>query len=269
MQTGLDLLKNTQLGTLFPDHPSDSIISFAKTDSIATAFKGLIENHILSAPVYDPVHRTFNCFVDMVDIVTSFVGKFSEKELTDMHAIQDFSNERCGQVADVSGRDPYSPVEQTAPLLAAILKMARSGIHRIPVIDSEGELVTVVTQSHVVKFLFHNMYLFGGLANITVDDIHMFHAPVVSVTTDQKGIDAFKLMNEKRVSAVAVVDNNGVLVGNISVSDLKLIGFDGSMFSRLYYPISQFMKLIAKDTDSVVVEAPVCVSATSPFAEVV
>jgi len=155
-----------------------------------------------------------------------------------------------------------------APLLTALVKMVRWRVHRIPVIDSEGELVSVITQSHITKFLYQNMYMFGLLSDQTVETLKMFFSPVITIPIESRGIEAFKTMHENRVSAVAVVDANGKLVGNISVSDLKIIGFDGSMLARLYYPISQFLKLLAKDKGSSMVEAPICVSLQSQFREV-
>jgi len=256
------------VGTLFPDHPSGEIICFSNNDSLDTAFKALAEHRILSAPVYDPVHRAHNAFVDMVDIVSYLVNEYSEKEISDLHSLQSFTHAKCGNIADLSGRDPFLPVEAMAPLLTAITKMVKWRVHRIPVIDSEGELVTVITQSHVVKFIYQNMYMFGNLPYLTVEELKMFHSPVVSISVDKKGIEAFKAMHENRVSAVAVVDNEGKIVGNISVSDLKIIGFDGAMLARLYYPVSQFLKLLAKDRSSEV-EQPVCVSLQSQFREVV
>lgn len=57
-----------------------------------------------------------------------------------------------------------------------------------------------------------------------------------------------------------MVDDKDKLVGNISVSDLKvflvgiacsnkqqIVGFDGAMLARLYYPVSQFLKLLSKN----------------------
>jgi len=268
-QRGMNLLRSTTVGSLFPDHPSGEIICFSKNDSLATTFQALAEHRILSAPVYDPVHRTHNAFVDMVDIVSFLVTEYSEQEISDLHSLHSFMHAKCGSVSDLSGRDPFLPVESMAPLLTAISKMVQWRVHRIPVVDSEGELVTVITQSHVVKFLYQNMYLFGNLPNLTVEELKMFHAPVVSVSLDHKGFEAFKAMHDNRVSAVAVVDYDDKLVGNISVSDLKIIGFDGTMLARLYYPISQFLKLLAKDKGSNTVEEPACVSLQSQFREVV
>jgi len=265
--TGLQLLKTTHVGSIFPDHPSNDIVCFSKTDPLSTVFKGLVDARILSAPVYDAVHRSHNRFVDMVDIVAYFVTHYNEKELSDPQAIQPMMSEPCSNISDASGRDPFLPVESTAPLQTAVMKMVKWKVHRIPVIDSEGELMTLITQSQVLKFLYQNMSKYGDLAYTSVGLLcNMVHSPVTTIPLNAKVIEAFKMMQEKRISAVAVVDGSGKLVGNISVSDLKLIGYDGSMFSRLHYPVSQFLKLLTSDNN---LEAPITVSSDSKFREVV
>lgn len=265
--TGVQLLKTTHVGSLYPDHPSNDIVCFTKTDPLSTVFKGLVDAQVLSAPVYDAVHRTHNRFVDMVDIVAYFVSNYKEEELSDPKAVQLLMTEPCSNVSDASGRDPFLPVESMAPLQAAIMKMVKWKVHRIPVIDSEGELMTLITQSQVLKFLYQNMSKFGDLPYVAVGLLcNMVHSPVITISSDQKVIEAFKTMQAQRISAVAVVDDTGKLVGNISVSDLKLIGYDGTMFSRLHYPVSQFLKLLTTDNN---MEAPITVSPESKFREVV
>lgn len=46
--------------------------------------------------------------------------------------------------------------------------------------------------------------------------------PVVTIEENEMAIKAFKVMKEQKVSAVAVVNKDGNLVGTISVNDLKV-----------------------------------------------
>ncbi len=47
------------------------------------------------------------------------------------------------------------------------------------------------------------------------------HTQVVSVTPDMSAIEAMGLMNEKQISAVAVVDGAGKIIGNFSISEMR------------------------------------------------
>jgi len=264
--SGLQLLKETRVHTLLP---KDDIVCFSKNEPLTNVFKGLVENRILSAPVFDPIRHTHTGFVDLVDIVAFFVtGLKGGDETCELEAAKAFSSEKCAAVCDLSGRNPFCPVEGMAPLLSAIHMMAKWRVHRIPVIDSEGELITILTQSHVVKFLYLNMSIFSHLSMGTVENLHMMRSPVVSISSEQIALEAFITVHEKKVSGVGVVDETGKLVGNISASDLKLIGFDGTHSSRLYYSASQFLKLLAKERDALV-EPPIYVTLQSTFSDVV
>jgi len=53
-------------------------------------------------------------------------------------------------------------------------------------------------------------------------------------------MSAFDLMSNKRISGVAVVNEQGQLVENLSVRDVKVIGADASMFWRMQHTIMQF-----------------------------
>lgn len=47
---------------------------------------------------------------------------------------------------------------------------------------------------------------------------------VETVSADSKALDAFRMIIDKKVSGLGIVDSRGFLVGNVSASDLKDIG---------------------------------------------
>ena len=69
-------------------------------------------------------------------------------------------------------------------------------------------------------------------------------------------MEAFKAMHKHGISAVGVVDDNGLLVGNISNTDLKVIGHNASLMSHLYLPITEFLDLLPKNE---VISGPIAV----------
>jgi CBS domain-containing protein len=48
-------------------------------------------------------------------------------------------------------------------------------------------------------------------------------APVVSVHSEAYVLEAMSKMSELGLSSVAIVDGNGVLIGNISMTDIKVM----------------------------------------------
>ncbi len=73
----------------------------------------------------------------------------------------------------------------------------------------------------------------------------------MSVTKRTTAIDTFRLMDNRKISGVAVVDENtGSLVGNTSSSDLKLFIRTLSL-EMLHEPIMQFLNTIRQENTEV------------------
>jgi len=95
-------------------------------------------------------------------------------------------------------------------------------IFRFAVVEADGNLATIVTASHAVRLLFKHSSKFP-ISSKRVSDIEGFLKPTLSVKTTQKAFEAFRLICENHVSGIAVVDDQGQLIGNISGSDLRVI----------------------------------------------
>jgi len=269
------LLRETPVGSLFPHH-MPSIITVNKKDTMSSAFQTLIDNKILSAPVWDLHKHKFVAFVDMVDMVSASMEALSESDLASeadlgklMESAVQLRNKTVGELADHSQRNPYLPVESTAPLHEAVKLMNKWGVHRVPVIDAEGNLMSVLTQSQVVHWFCDHRSSFPTMKK-TLENLHIGQSGIISISWNSRAIEAFQLIWNKRISAVAVVNDDGILVGNISVSDLKLIGYDATLISRLFYPIKEFLRVIRAPHDAEhPISQPIFVKKDSTLGEVV
>lgn len=241
------LFSNLKSNEVFP---SKKIINCEKEDAIKEAFKSLVDNKVLSLPVYNKKAKTHESFVDVVDFVEYIYQYFadacadtSNTEIDAFFSAKDsFSDSRVKAISNLSGKNQYSPVESDAPI-RRILDVACKGIHRLPIVDDDGSFHTIISQSDLVKFIHAHSELYGELGAVSVGESKVGSwGEVYSIGTDEAAIDAFKLINEKGVLGVGVVDKDGVLVDNISASDLKTIGADGSNLSMLFQPIGEFLK---------------------------
>jgi len=61
------------------------------------------------------------------------------------------------------------------------------------------------------------------------------------------------------------VDDEGKLLGNISATDLRVIGYDGNFLSLLLCPLDHFCSFIPKNTT---IPGPICVSPVNTLEEV-
>jgi CBS domain-containing protein len=89
---------------------------------------------------------------------------------------------------------------------------------------------------HVAKFDF---------GSLSIKRTNLGLQNVVAVDQNEKVTKALELIKEKKVSAVAIVDESGVLVGNFSASDLKLLGY-GSDVTAVARPDQTLKNFVAK-----------------------
>jgi CBS domain-containing protein len=127
--------------------------------------------------------------------------------------------------------------------LAVVEPLAREeNLHRVPVINKERQMFNLVTQSQVIDWMAANLHRIGGRINKKVKLCeNAFKPRVLAVTEDSIAMDAFNNMVDKGVSGLAVVDGTGVLKGNISLRDLKLISYDARLFWRLQQTVGNFL----------------------------
>jgi len=131
----------------------------------------------------------------------------------------------------------------------------RKKAHRIIVVDDTGKFVNIITQTRVLQVIHkvlqqyvpsvHKSLLDLKLQGIALKDVeHVSH----SDTT----LTAFKIMKEKHVSSVAIMDDHKCIVGCISVNDLKHLRIDMNWFDQLNCPVEFYMAKINKScTDEV------------------
>lgn len=120
----------------------------------------------------------------------------------------------------------------------------RHVVHRLALVDEQGRLSHVVSQSDVVKFIFDHLEEFCGfLVDETAESLGFVRGEenVVKVSPDCPAIDAMMLMEEKDISAVAVVNAVGGIIGNFSISELRNIMSEH--FGSLALPVGEFLAL--------------------------
>jgi CBS domain-containing protein len=191
----------------------------------------------------DPETGNFFTFLDILDIV-NFALNVAHVE-SDIAESLIFQSTVCSQIANNSRptNNPYYGVMETDNLSITINTMVGlDNIPRLPVINSQGNFEGIITQSKVVQFLSEHIHKYP-VRDKTLADLLFSYKPVYSLPSSTILKDAFMKMVEERISGVAVIGINGELVGNISASDIKVIGYDALLMEKLNRPISAVMGL--------------------------
>lgn len=247
-----EFLLSTRSGDLVP--ADFKLIFVPSTAVIPEVIKVLVKNNISSVPVMDVETNQFSGLIDMIDLLTLVVATAEAKELVDVLCrnqvdwetfiqteLQVFRDQTIADMTNISERNPWAPVWEGFPLSSLLDMFSKNvNLHRVPIIDGDGNVVGLVSQSRVLEFLHKNIDKFPD-ADITVDSFWKpGHQPLVSVPIQEDAITAFKQMFDFRVSGLPVVDSDNKIVGSISASDLKG-STEETLFSDVKRPLKDYL----------------------------
>jgi CBS domain-containing protein len=120
-------------------------------------------------------------------------------------------------VGELMTGDPVIVTEDT-PLAEAAQMMEFYRISGLPVVDWEGNLVGVISQTDLLHARTTEA-LWHAWPGLTVR--HLMTHPAVAVTSDVTLEDAARLMESQRIHRLVVTTSDGVTpIGVLSVSDL-------------------------------------------------
>lgn len=247
---------HTPVETLKP--ASNVILVAQRTDLVTEVWKGLVRNNFLSCPVLQQTKKKYYGFIDLHDILDFITKKFDANKLETakdfwnlMEADKEFMQTTVTHVIQnpILKRNPYHPVTTGYSLLSAVELLAREpGLHRVPIVDADRQLKSLLTQSQVVDFVVANIHLLGDIRSKPVSQMESGNKQVLTVKPTVSTMEAFKFMASHQITGVAVVDESGRLTDVLTLKDLKAISTDGQMFWRLYQTVEVFLKKVREES---------------------
>lgn len=120
-------------------------------------------------------------------------------------------------------------VRASAHLYEAAQLMDVHRVHGLPVVDSTGAVVGVLSQTDLLRARVVE-HLWTNLKGLAVR--HVMTAPAITIPLHASLDDAAELMEQRRVHRLVVVGTDGVTpVGVLSVSDLVHVMANGEIVS--------------------------------------
>jgi CBS domain-containing protein len=118
----------------------------------------------------------------------------------------------------------------------AAVRMRRSEIHHLAVVDDHGQLQGIITDRDLRSFLFATLADAPADRVLHADKVleerpvrDVMSAPAITVSSEEPLAAAVRLMAERKIGSVPVVDHNQ-LVGIITESDLIRLLFRRRIF---------------------------------------
>ncbi|KAG2394135.1 hypothetical protein C9374_003899 [Naegleria lovaniensis] len=259
---------------------SRPIVSLRKDVSLKEALLILANNHILSAPVYDPSTNSCIGLIDVLDCATFTTQTYfdnSDHSQFKNYLLQfSFDVEQVGSVINMSGKNPYIPMKTTDSLMQ-LLKEFSNGVHRIPIMDENNNVIAVCSQMTLFQYLFKNIdlkdnaQLFTDFKKQTLKQVlanRTSTQKVINVKESQLAIDAIKVISDNGLSAVGVLsEKDGKLIGCLSASDLQ--GFIDEDYHHLASPVLEFQRKSREKNGSSVSSLVFCKIETHTVGDVI
>ncbi|CAJ0763916.1 9252_t:CDS:2, partial [Entrophospora sp. SA101] len=210
-----------------------TFIEISVTATIEEVFDVLLAENIISVSVYRlwRGHKQPIAIVNVFDLV-SFVCLqpiFDNDEVLSNDNNSYFLQKPIGELIGLTPESTNLTVCHTEDPLVNLLDLfTRKQIHRVLVSTQhliEDPDIGKVINEEEIPLQTHNQELLLELSSITIHD---------------QALTAFKKMHQYGVEAVAIVNDGGSLVGEISAADLR--GLNKDRLSDLKKPVIMFLK---------------------------
>lgn len=189
------LIRNSDYSFVFPPFKEACAMNLAPTSSTTVAL----------------------AFGDALAVCASKIYGFNEKNFALFHPAGSLGKKLVTKVSDLMKTgESNSVVPVGTSLKDAIVVMSQKALGIINVVDGD-KLAGVFTDGDLRRALANNIDVY----HILIDEL-MIRTPVV-ISSDIMAIEALKLMNDKGISALPVVDD-GVLTGTIRINDITGMG---------------------------------------------
>uniref|UniRef100_A0A7S2ESY2 CBS domain-containing protein n=1 Tax=Ditylum brightwellii TaxID=49249 RepID=A0A7S2ESY2_9STRA len=231
----------------------------------------LWKHNILGAPVWDAEKEHYVGFFDMRDIlsaVVEYARAMQEEEGSDSdayNAIMVSNLEQGMQLKNLhylAARNHFYSCSYKTNLIDLCEILSKRGCHRVPIVEGSGNdagrCQNIISQSALVKFLSATIPSTNTALDQTLDEAKIpYRKEVVSIVDTASAYDAFSLLDSKRLSGIAVVDEDGMLVGNTSARDIKYAAIDGGR-TAMEQDILSYLSVVRQSSPGRRERSPIC-----------
>ncbi|KAL3234566.1 Protein SDS23 [Nakaseomyces bracarensis] len=206
--------------------------------SVEETFNTLIKYHLTSIPV-ESVPGDMNCLTfDYNDLNSYLLLVLNKITISNKQVTQDCQNGKpvaVGEIVKLTPKNPFYKLPETENL-STVMGILGSGVHRVAITNVEmTQIRGILSQRRLIKYIWDNARSFTQLEpllNSSLQDLKIGvlntsakptsrQSRVISIQGEEPLIMALYKMHNERISSIAVIDPQGNLIGNISVTDVK------------------------------------------------
>ncbi|GAM27687.1 hypothetical protein SAMD00019534_108630 [Acytostelium subglobosum LB1] len=225
----VDLLQNTHIEYIL-GHDTHHVITIDSTATLDYALMRMNESNVVSLPIVDLQNKRYIGMLNIVD-VCSYLGAHVPSEVA--------PNTSVAEVLKYN-REPFLPLYVNSPIQLLIHIMTQR-VPQVAIMSNETIVVDIVSRLNVIKFIYENMEALGNRSNNSITSLNLLSKSVCTIDSSSLVIDAINKLNNEGVSELAIVNQDGALIGCFSAADLRKLSI--YTFNRCYEPVSKFIKL--------------------------
>jgi len=217
------------------------VICLDQTFTVSDALQLLYTNGIHSAPVISEETRGCIGSVDVLDLLSYILTVALDSPSWAVEVSMRFRTP-IYRAIDFSKKNAFIPFLETATLLEVMPNLSLA-THRMPIINATSNVVGILSQSDILEFVRRKLDdksddQVNTLGRKLVADLS-YPTKVVSISNNSTLLTAFEMLSTNRLNGIAVVNQHGVLVGNVSASDFK--GVSQNNFVNMGITLQQYI----------------------------
>jgi len=218
-------------------------------EDLSQVFKKMVTANVLSLPALNQKRRYYGMVEmwDLVEYVTALLSDLSSTRLVDLEKLLVSEKKFLRATVKDVVKSPFSrnrnhhTLQTGFSLFTAWEILALNGAHRIAVLGGNEEVVDIITPSMLVDFLWQNIEKTGKTANRQIRDFVISPSEeLATIKETSRAIVAFRDMVRMEKTGLAIIDDQGKLIDNISPRDLRGIHTEANVFWRLWSTVSEF-----------------------------
>jgi len=244
------------------------LVQVLSTDTVEHCLELFKTHKVLSLPVGSHQRGAYVGIIDLLDIMVyvafaSYFNSGGKLQVTE----QDFTKftNLHKPIANLIGMAEESKrvtvVDQNTKI-QELMDLFSWGAHRVLAIMQShvGDTVTMLTQTDVLNFLLQNKDKLSPKVGQTVESLGLGKNQVVALKSNLTAVEAFRVLAQNRARAMPIVDNTGIVIANLSCSDLR--GITQETLKNVTHPVMDYLSFVHEGS----IPAPVTCEPKNSFA---
>ncbi|KAI8347670.1 hypothetical protein BD560DRAFT_410991 [Blakeslea trispora] len=220
---------------------SFKLVVFDTQLTVKKALGILVQNGIVSAPLWSSETQEFAGMLTVSDFISLIQYYYTNPKLQ-----QEIDHLRIHQLTK---QDTMISAHPTTTLFDAAVLMSQTRAHRIPLID-DGQttmIISVLTQYRLLKFIASN-FKQTEILKIPLAELKIgtYGNQVATASLSTPVIQIIQLLADLNISAVPIVDENGVVLNLYDTIDVMSL-VRSEKYNALDLPVSETLKSRPKD----------------------